>query len=214
MEDGRDPDLEPDDGEEPELSDEELVNRIREGDEKAARSLFDRHVPALRARVRKRLPASIRQKVAESDVIQEAYIAAFLRIGDFEDRGRSAFQRWLATILEHRILDEVRRFTGSQKRDLNRERTLDDARPPAGNDPSVSTMAMDAEERAAVWQAIDNLPPDYQTIIRLVHEEGLTLVESAERMDRSPDAVRKLYARALARLSQGVVRKQASDDGA
>jgi len=196
-----------------EFTDETLVERVRRGDEDAARELFDRNVAGLRARVRRRLPAAIRQKVAESDVIQEAYIAAFLNIGDFEERGEHAFQRWLATILEHRILDEVRRFAVAKKRDLKREQALSEARPPADKDPSVSTMAVDAEERAALWQAIDRLAPDYQTILRLVHEEGLSLVESAARMDRSPDAVRKLYSRALARLSEGVAGSGAASDG-
>ena len=178
--------------------------RVREGDEAAARELFDRNLAGLRARVRRRLPAAIRQKVAESDVIQEAYLAAFVKLADFEERGENAFQRWLARILEHRILDEVRRFAGAKKRDLRRERSLSNERPPADKDPSVSTVAVDAEERAALWRAIDQLPPDYQIILRLVHDEGLTLADSAQRMGRSADAVRKLYGRALKKLSGGM----------
>ncbi len=39
-----------------EFSDETLVARVRQGDEEAARQLFDRNVAGLRARVRRRLP--------------------------------------------------------------------------------------------------------------------------------------------------------------
>src|SRR6185295_17896538 len=59
-------------------SDEALVRSVRAGDETAARVLFDRHLPALRAKARARLPAALRGKVAESDVIQDAWLAAFL----------------------------------------------------------------------------------------------------------------------------------------
>ena len=38
-------------------------------------------------------------------------------------------------------------------------------------------------------------------MIRFVHIEGLTLVETGARMGRSADAVRKLYGRALAAMT-------------
>ena len=63
-----------------EPSDEELVRRVRAGDEAAARLLFDRHLPALRAKARARMPAALRGKVGASDVVQEAWLAAFLEL--------------------------------------------------------------------------------------------------------------------------------------
>ena len=105
----------------PEESDEDLVRRVRAGDEAAARRLFERHVPALRARARSRLPAALRSRVAESDVIQEAYLAAFVALGDFEDRGDGSFAAWLRAILERRIANEVRDGVGAAKRDARRE---------------------------------------------------------------------------------------------
>ena len=88
-------------------SDEELVRRVRAGDEAAARLLFERHLPSLRAKARARLPTALRGKVAESDVIQEAWLAAYLALGKFEDRGDGSFGRWLRGILEHKVLEEV-----------------------------------------------------------------------------------------------------------
>ena len=40
------------------------------------------------------------------------------------------------------------------------------------------------------------------TVIRLVHVEGLTLVDAGARMGRSADAARKLYGRALAAMAE------------
>src|SRR5262245_37532241 len=104
-----------------EPSDEELVRRIRGGDEAAARLLFERHLPALRAKARAKLPSSLRGRVAESDVVQDAYLAAFLAIGDFEDRGDGSFAAWLRTILERRLMNEVRDGVAAAKRDARRE---------------------------------------------------------------------------------------------
>src|SRR5262245_36494023 len=102
-------------------SEEEVVRRARGGDEAAARLLFDRHLPELRAKVRARLPAPLRGKVGESDVIQEAYLAAFLGLSDFEGRGDGSFGRWLRGILDHKIADEVRRHVEAEMRDARRE---------------------------------------------------------------------------------------------
>jgi len=187
--------------------DGDMIDLVQAGDEVAARELFDRFMPALRARVRRKLPPSMRRKVAESDVIQEAYLAAFLSLGDFEDRGEASFRRWLGKILEHKLLDEVRRYFGTHKRDARREQTVGGDVPgvkePA-SDPSPSMHAMAAEERAALWQAVDRLAKDYQTVLGLVHRNGLTLTEAGERMGRSADAARKLYGRAIAKLTEGM----------
>lgn len=184
------------------------IGRIQAGDEAAARALFERYVPALRAQVRRNMPPAVRRKVAESDVIQEAYLAAFLSLGNFEDRGEEAFRGWLAKILQHKIQDEVRRFFGTAKRDARREQSVGGQVVPAvrsDRDPSPSMQAMASEERAAMWSAVDELPADYAQILQFVHRDGLTLTEAASRLNRSPDAVRKLYGRAVARLTDGLV---------
>jgi RNA polymerase sigma-70 factor (ECF subfamily) len=185
-------------------SDEELVRRVRGGDEAAARQLFERHLPELRARARSRLPPSLRGRVGASDVVQDAYLAAFLAIGDFEDRGDGSFAAWLRTILERRIVNEVRGGVGAAKRDPRRERRILTGTSGAGaaqDQPSPSEDAIAWEEEARVRSATASLSEDHRTVIALVHDEGLPLAAAGERMGRSADAVRKLYARAVAELA-------------
>jgi RNA polymerase sigma-70 factor (subfamily 1) len=174
---------------------------VRAGDEAAARLLFERHLPALRAKVRARLPAALRGKVAESDIVQDAWLAAFLDVGNFEDRGDRSFEKWLQQILRHKLLDEIRRHAGVEKRDARREQRLATDAPVADTgqaSPSAEVVSM--ERSAALSAAIDELPSDQATAVRCIHQEGLTLVEAGKRMGRSADAVRKLYGRALVRL--------------
>ena len=185
-------------------TDEDLVRRIRAGDEAAARVLFERHLPALRARARSRLPSSLRGKVAESDVIQEAYLAAFVAIGDFEDRGDGSFGAWLRGILERRIINEVRDGVAAAKRDARREVRIPTGTGGAGaalDQPSPSEEVIADEDAARVRAARASLSEDHRTVIALVHDEGLTLVAAGERMGRSGDATRKLYSRAVAELA-------------
>jgi RNA polymerase sigma-70 factor (ECF subfamily) len=188
-------------------SDEELVHRVRAGDEAAARLLFERHLPALRAKAHARLPRALRGKVAESDVIQDAWLAAFLSLGDFEDRGDGSFAAWLRQILDHKLLDGVRRHARVARRDARREVRLatqsrDGAPAPALPQASPSGQVAAAEESAALRAVVGGLPEDQRMVVRLVHEEELSLVEAGARMGRSADAARMLYSRALSRLSR------------
>jgi RNA polymerase sigma-70 factor (ECF subfamily) len=192
-------------------SDEELVRRVRAGDEAAAHLLFERHLPALRAKARARLPAAVRGKVAESDIIQDAWLAAFRDVGRFEDRGDASFEKWLQQILRHKLLDEVRRHAGVGKRDARREQRLATDTPVADKArPSPSAELVSIERSAALRAAIDQLPPDQAMVVRWVHQEGLTLVEAGERMGRSADAARKLYGRALVRLGGRLGREEST----
>jgi RNA polymerase sigma-70 factor (ECF subfamily) len=185
-------------------SDEELVRRVRDGDDRAARVLFHRHRERLRARVRRRLPRALRGKVGASDVIQDAWLAAHVALGEFEDRGDGSFARWLNGILEHKAKDAARRHLGADMRDARREAPLPTSATQAGvtaGDPSPSAAAAGEERDAMLRAQIDRLPADHRTILRLVHDEGLTLAAAGERMGRSGDAARKLYGRALAGLT-------------
>jgi RNA polymerase sigma-70 factor (ECF subfamily) len=185
-------------------TDEEIVRRARAGDAEAMASLFERHLPTLRAVARRRLPAAMRAKVGESDVVQDAWLAAIQRLPEFEERGDGSFGRWLRQILEHKVVDEVRRHVEAASRDARREialRTGAEALVGASDHTSPSMQVANAEESAAVRRAVDDLPSAYREVVRLVHQEGLTLVEAGARMGRSAEAARKLYGRALAVLA-------------
>lgn len=189
---------------------EELARRVRAGDAEAARLLFDRLRPRLRKYVRGKMPHSLRAKVGESDVIQSAYLAAFLNIADFEDRGDGSFARWVASILDHKLLDEMRRYMETDKRSIAREerlRTTSAAPPTRARGPTPSAAAIDAEERSQLEGAMHRLSPDHRTVLRLIHERGLTLEEAAAEMGRSSEAVRKLHARAVVALSEVLAKK-------
>ena len=192
-------------GQMPDPLDEELLRRLRAGDESAGRVLFERHVARLRARLRRRLPRALRGKVAESDVIQEAYLAAFLHLDNFEDRGEGSFAAWLGAIVERKVLDEVRRFASTDKRDVRREIGAGSSvvrLAGTSGDPSPSAVAVHGEDRIRLAAAIARLPEAHREILRLIHEERLPLAEAGARLGRTADAARKLHARAVLGLGE------------
>jgi RNA polymerase sigma-70 factor (ECF subfamily) len=182
-------------------SDEELVARARGGDGAAADVLFGRYPDLLRGLARRALGDRLRPKVAESDVVQDARLVAFRSLARFEDRGPGSFRRWLAGILERRASEERRRFRAARRAVRRESPSAPRADLVAASQPTPSLVAIAHERRLAVLRAIDGLPQAYRSVIRLVDLSGLSFVEAAERMERTPDAVRKLYARAVASLT-------------
>lgn len=185
-------------------TDRELVARVRDGDEDAFRMLFDRYNRLVRARIRQWLPNGIRRRISISDLVQEARLAAFQGCHDLELAHDGAFQPWLLRIVEHKVRDAIRR-QASAKRDAGREvsrHQRDETAQARARGLSPSEHAIAAEDKARMMSVLDALPPDYREILRLARLEGLTLREAGERMGRSREAAKKLYARALARFTE------------
>jgi len=82
----------------PHPTDEELVRRVRGGDESAFAEICSRHGERLTRQVEARLSGGVLRKVGASDVVQEAYVVALQRIpyrlahgvaiSDLDGRGR------------------------------------------------------------------------------------------------------------------------------
>jgi RNA polymerase sigma-70 factor (ECF subfamily) len=192
-----------------EEGDNALVERSRKGDEAAFRTLCERHADTLRRGLERRMPARLRKRLSVADVMQEAYVTAYQRLGDYEGPHSGSFKRWLERIAEYKLKEAARHHLDAAKRAAAREMSRHqrpDTRAFGGREPTPSRFAEAAETAAAIDAAIDALPEDYRTILRLVHAEGLTTAEAATRMDRSAEAARKLYGRAVSKLSERMER--------
>ena len=118
----------------------------------------------------------------------------------------------MVTLLANNLKDWQRKFKSSQKRDVRRERRLGDAdsqRGPlaaslAAADSGPPSRLLKQESEDLVAQALAQLPRGYQTIIIWRSEQRLSWREIAQRLDRSEDAVRMLWKRALERLKRQV----------
>jgi len=196
-----------------EPSDEALVCRARVGDQEAARLLHERYLPMLRGRAARALGARLRRRVSESDVTQETWLTAFLRLENFVDRGAGSFRVWLSRILRHKLHDEVRDHVIAGRRSVRREQSQDSSAPEdrlVGGQSSPSLHAAKAEQYREVLASIDALPASYRTLLRLIHVDGLTLTEAAGALGRSANGTCKLYGRALDRLTSVLERRGAS----
>jgi len=153
------------------------------------------------------LPLALRAKVGPSDIVQETAIDAHRDFLRFRGTTHEELYAWLRTILKHNVMDAVRRFDMTQKRAAKREASLSvvvdrhgiSAFPTGGNSPDHS--AIRREDAALLAGVLARVPDDYQKILRLRYWDGLTFPQIATRIGRSEEAARKLWYRALARLT-------------
>jgi RNA polymerase sigma-70 factor (ECF subfamily) len=185
-------------------TDSELIERARGGDEAAFADLCARYETLLTARIRPWLGPAVRRKVSILDVLQETWVTAHHRLPDFENRGEGAVGAWLARIAELKAREAVRRYAGTDKRnvklEVTRGRRIETERVP-GRDASPSKHAAADERQDQIRAAMERLPADYARVLRLLQIEQVPLDAAAHLMGRSRDAVKKLYSRALARLA-------------
>jgi RNA polymerase sigma factor (sigma-70 family) len=159
--------------------DEDLVRRLRSGDQRAA-------------------------ELGASDIVQETCASAFAGLDGFEDRGPGSFRRWLATILEHKAADEVKRHLRMGRSARREVSAVAGAPAPEqhGDEPTPSVAAMRDEDEAALRSAIARLEGDHGAVLALVYRDGRDFADAARVMGRSPEAVRKLYGRAVLQLGR------------
>jgi RNA polymerase sigma-70 factor (ECF subfamily) len=115
--------------------------------------------------------AILRDEAETEDVLQDAYVRAFMHLDQF--LGRARFSTWLTRIAVHEALrrqNRRRRFTGI-------EDVVDSLESPA---PGPAEGAANGELRELLETSIDRLPKDYRTVFVLRDVEGLSTAETAK----------------------------------
>lgn len=169
-----------------------LIERAQRGDTSAYEALIDRYRQRLERSVRARLGHVGVAAIEADEIVQETLVRGLQAIERFRWEGEDSLYRWLAGISRRVILAAARQ----RRADGN----LDQARRVAARDVTPS-RALSREERFHRFRAaLSGLGEHDREVILLTRIEGLTTSEVAERMGRSPDAVRQLLSRALRKL--------------
>src|SRR3954451_12708437 len=132
------------------LSDEEIVKRVRDGDT----AIFELIVRRYNQRLFRTTRAILRNDGEAEDVMQEAYVRAFVHLDQFS--GESKFSTWLTKIAVYEALGRVRRASRQQEF----TETMD-----TRDDPERT--AYGRELRSTIQSAIDGLPSKYRSVFIL-----------------------------------------------
>jgi RNA polymerase sigma-70 factor (ECF subfamily) len=175
----------------------------RNGDPRARNALLERMRPRVVLWCALRMSEALKAKVEAEDVAQEVLAGANRALDRFEGDAR-AFQGLLFQIALNRIRD-LADYHGSQKRTPKEME--------AATRTSPSTAFSRGETFTRVRRALERLPEDYRTVIVLRRLEEQEVAEVARLMDRSENAVRILYFRAIQALKDALLHDGASGTG-
>jgi RNA polymerase sigma-70 factor (ECF subfamily) len=171
-----------------------LLERAQAGEPEALDRLLTRHLKPLRRWARGRLPNWAHDLTETDDLVQDALLQTFKRIGEFECRGAGALQAYLREAVLNRVRDQLRR---KGRRPAITE--LDGLEVNPGQSPLETAMGREAiarYERALATLNVD----EREAVIGRV-EMGYSYQELADALGKpSADAARKAAQRALVRL--------------
>ena len=187
-----------------------LVTLAQDGDESALNQLCKVYGARVLWIIRLRMGAELRSQLESMDLVQDVLLSALKGLGNFTYKADGDFLRWLSRIAENRLRGHLQRLHAN-KRDIRKEVRLNGYRPTAEDsvvaalDAVVTTtpsaIMSKREELDKLAKAIDALKPEYRQVIVLTKIEGLSYREIGDKLDRSADAARMLFSRAMAALT-------------
>jgi RNA polymerase sigma-70 factor, ECF subfamily len=176
------------------LDEQDLVDRMRRGEQRAFDQFFDAYAARLGAFAARR---SALDAAAIEDVVQVTMINAMRGLSGF--RGGSALFTWLCQICRNHLAD-MRRKAGRQPPVQSLD-ALTAAKPLATlleltdfRDP-LDECAQDST-RGAVRRAVNQLPTTYARILELRYGDDLTVPEIARLLELSESAAESRLVRA------------------
>ncbi len=171
------------------MQEADLRARFRQGDPDAVRSVYRSHG---------RLVYAVAYKVLgdrglAEEAVQQTFVKAWRAAQSFDESRELG--PWLAAIARRVAIDLYRRES------LRSTAPIESVPP---GDPALVASPQSAESAYDVWevrQAVAQLPPDEQEVVRLQHLDGFTHVQIAERIGVAVGTVKSRSFRAHKRLA-------------
>jgi RNA polymerase sigma-70 factor (ECF subfamily) len=187
---------------------DECIRLAQSGDPHALSDLYEKCQRYLLLIANRELDSQLRAKLGPSDLVQDTMLKAQRGFDASAGSSEGELRSWLRTILLNSVRDAARRYRAGSKRDVRRERNLQavlsdhgDAAP-FSHPESPSCQLMAAEHADTLRTALLQMPADYRQVILLRNIDRLPFQEIGERMQRSNEAARKLWVRAIDRLRE------------
>ena len=185
----------------------ELVQRIASRDEGAFEMLMRRYNRKLFRVAR----AILKDDAEAEEALQDAYLAVYVHIGEFQ--GRARLSTWITRIVINQALMRSRK----QRRDrviVPLPTALGSVQPaelafdvPASGQESPESATMRAEIRHLLEAQIDRLPVAFRAVFILREVEDLSVSETAECLGIPEATVRTRLFRAKALLREALARE-------
>lgn len=191
------------------LHEADLLVQAIQGSDEALCALLRLLDADLHAHVATVIGTRRRQSIEVEDVVQVTYLEAFLRIRRFHPSREGAFRAWLWHVADNNVKDALRKVDAGRRPPPDKRIASENAGDSyvdlliqmGGTRTTPSKLVAREEAKRIMNAAIDRLPSDYGTVVRLCDLGGYSSAQAAEVMQRSEAAIRMLRARAHDRLA-------------
>jgi RNA polymerase sigma-70 factor (ECF subfamily) len=182
-----------------ELADETIVDRVRNGETALYEILVRRHNQRLYRTVR----AILRDDRNVEDVMQQAYIDAYLHLDQF--RGDAKFATWLTRIAVNRAIRNGRGDRARLELVADNQESVVERMPAHTLDPE---HAMYGHELKVVLESlIGQLPEPFRLVFVMREVEGLSTAETAACLEINEETVKTRLHRARRLLQDQIDRR-------
>ena len=181
------------------MNEQELIGRLRQGDEPAFRWLVDN----LSSRIHYTVLNILQDPDDAEDALQETFIQVYESIGGF--KGESSLSTWVHKIAIRKALEKLRKRKTRQRIQAivpwwmpEEKRSVDMAL----LNPGIA--AENKEKASALFKAIDQLPENQKLAFTLIRVQGMKHDEVTEIMGLGVKAIESLLSRAKENLKKNL----------
>jgi len=198
-----------------ELTDEELVEVARDGNELAIETLLTRYRHYARAKARSYFLAGADRE----DIVQEGMIGLFKAIRDFRPDRNSAFRAFAELCITRQIITAIKTATRQKHIPLNSYVSLNKQAAPDEDDGRslgevlTSTEILDpaellisAEEIAAIKESMGRLLSELETEVLRLYMDGKSYQEIGDMLGRHVKSIDNALQRIKRKLEQHLVK--------
>ncbi len=190
---------------------DDLLAAAKSGDQGALAALLQQHRERLERIVKLRIDRRLQGRVDPADVVQETTVAVLRKFAEYAANPKLSFFLWLRLETLQKLIDVHRFHLGTKMRSAGQEVSLHRGSLPQVNSVSLaeqllgrlstaSRVAMRAELKLKVEDALNQMDANDREMLVLRHFEELSNAEAAEVLELSVTAACNRYVRALKRL--------------
>jgi RNA polymerase sigma factor (sigma-70 family) len=183
-----------------ESSFDDLILRVRAGDEQAARELVERYERILRTMIRVRLTDPNLRRVLDSmDILQSVLANFFVRAaaGQFDLKTPGQLVKLLEVMARNKIINHSKRLNASRRDERRRQ---EGAQADECAAPGASPIKI-AANKELLEEALKRFSPQERQLVE-ERVNGRSWPEIAELFGGQPDALRMSHRRALDRIAR------------
>lgn len=171
------------------------MERVVARDSAAFTELFDGHSSVVLGMLVKML----RRRETAEEILQETFLQAWNSAEKF-DPDRASPRGWLILMARSKAIDRLR--SSRARSDREERKAKDDQAVMARHEPAADATLLARERDTRLGHALETLPEEQRSCIRLAFFEGLTHVELARRLDQPLGTVKSRISLGMKKLRQ------------